>query len=87
MKCKITRQDKKLRLKSYQTFLKELENLNPKLLFSMEASVIQVEDEELWKLNLPEGSEVFIGKDKEDFQIWGYLAVRYRNIVIYIYSW
>lgn len=87
MRCKITRRRKKEKLKIYQTFFKELQRLNPKQSFSIEQGVAQVEKQELWKLNMPEGSNVFIGKNKEDFKTWGYLAIRYQQATVYIYGW
>lgn len=74
------------RLKPAQLFFNELEKLNPERIFFMKITTIKVDTPELWNLKFPEGCEILIGKDEQELEKWGYLAIKNKGLMFRIYS-
>lgn len=88
MKCKITRRKSKERIKDKNELLKELQELNPKENFSMEGNVISVCTYNLWKVKFPESVEIIHGKNKEEIEHFGFIAIGFKAIpCIYLRGW
>lgn len=68
-------------------FFLELREKNPTRVFIMTGNTIYVDTKELWKIKIPEKSNVVAGKKKKTVKSQGYMLVEIANSRVFLFGY